>query len=150
MAAGEPRRVSLDRARQHPRGVRRRQRELLPDPRRETVLRPARREHAPERGQIREHDGDVARLRGAGGCGRARHVAIARQSVMPALARLVHHEAHEVVAVDAAADVARMDGESRRVESSRELRDDRRLGSGKQAEMLREAARHVECAAAPR
>jgi hypothetical protein len=61
-----------------------------------------------------------------------------------ALARLIHDEVHEVVAIDAAAHIARLDGNARAGESSRELRDDRWLGPGKQAKMLREAGRHVE------
>ncbi len=97
VTAREPRRLALDRPRQHPSGFGRRQPELLADPGREAVLRAPRREHSPERREIREHDGDFGTVRAARIHG-ARHVAIARQGMSRTLATLVHDEAYEIVA----------------------------------------------------
>ena len=131
----EPRCLTLDRAREHPLGIGRRQAQLLSHPGREAVLRTSRREHSPERRQVREHDRSFGAVR-AQSFHRARNVAIARQAMARMLARLVHHESHEIVAIDAAADVARANLRPVSVDPARELGDDWRRSAGEQAEML--------------
>ena len=52
------------------------------------------------------------------------------------LARLVHHEPHEIVAIDTAADVTRANLGPVSVDPPREFRDNWRRSAGEQAEML--------------